>query len=157
MGGRRTNPDSETNIKRIDHSRKGKETHGFQVHFSRDAVNYTRFYSDKKYGGKEIALELARNFREILRNRIPRSKANDACHSGPAHSNSGIMGISISERFRADGSSYLYLQVSVRVAPKKSVNRRIPILDGGLDQAINEAEMWRAAMLRERQASEGAI
>ena len=53
---RRSNPDSEPNIRRIDtRARANKQTHGFQVHFLRGKNAVTRMFSDSLYGGKEGA------------------------------------------------------------------------------------------------------
>src|SRR3984893_4410049 len=61
---RRPNPNSETNIRRIDtKSRAKKQTHGFQVHFLRGATAVTKMFSDSVHGGKEAARRAARNFK----------------------------------------------------------------------------------------------
>ena len=89
----RTNPDSELNIKRIDSRKKKKSgggTHGFQVYFNRNYVEYTRLFSDGINGGKEAARLEARNFRSILEQAIPPSRAG-AGRTGPSQSNTGHM------------------------------------------------------------------
>ena len=61
---RRSNPDSEPNIRRIDtKARAKKQTHGFQVHFLRGKNSVTKMFSDSVYGGKEAARRAARAFR----------------------------------------------------------------------------------------------
>jgi hypothetical protein len=61
---RRSNPDSEPNIRRIDtKARAKKQTHGFQVHFLRGKDAVTRMFSDSLYGGKEGARRAARRFK----------------------------------------------------------------------------------------------
>lgn len=61
---RRSNPDSEPNIRRIDtKARAKKQTHGFQVHFLRGKTAVTRMFSDSLYGGKEGARRAARRFK----------------------------------------------------------------------------------------------
>jgi hypothetical protein len=61
---RRSNPDSEPNIRRIDtKARAKKQTHGFQVHFLRGTNAVTRMFSDSLYGGKEGARRAARKFK----------------------------------------------------------------------------------------------
>ena len=62
---RRSNPDSEQNIRRIDtKARAKKQTHGFQVHFLRGDKAVTRMFSDSLYGGKGGARRAARKFKE---------------------------------------------------------------------------------------------
>jgi len=54
---RRSNPESEANIRRIDtKARAKKQTHGFQVHFLRGSEVVTKMFSDSIYGGKEAFL-----------------------------------------------------------------------------------------------------
>ncbi|MDB6146582.1 MAG: hypothetical protein JWO45_246 [Spartobacteria bacterium] len=61
---RRPNPQSETNIRRIDtKARAKKQTHGFQVHFIRGTQAVTKMFSDTVYGGKEAARRAARKFK----------------------------------------------------------------------------------------------
>lgn len=61
---RRPNPQSESNIRRIDTKRRAKkQTHGFQVHFIRGTQAVTKMFSDTVYGGKEAARRAARKFK----------------------------------------------------------------------------------------------
>src|SRR5947208_16727172 len=61
---RRSNPDSEPNIRRIDtRARAKKQTHGFQVHFLRGNNAVTRMFSDSLNGGKDGAGRGAREFK----------------------------------------------------------------------------------------------
>ena len=69
---KRSNPDSEQNIKRIDTKpRAKKQTHGFQVHFVRGASTGTRMFSDAVYGGKEQARKAARKYRREVMGDLP--------------------------------------------------------------------------------------
>ena len=69
---KRSNPDSEQNIKRIDTKpRAKKHTHGFQVHFVRGSSTGTRMFSDAVYGGKEQARKAARKHRREVMGDLP--------------------------------------------------------------------------------------
>ena len=69
---KRSNPDSEQNIKRIDTKpRAKKQTHGFQVHFVRGASTGTKMFSDAVYGGKESARKAARKYRREAMGDLP--------------------------------------------------------------------------------------
>ncbi len=69
---KRSNPDSEQNIKRIDTKpRAKKQTHGFQVHFVRGSSTGTRMFSDAIYGGKEPARKAARKYRREVMGDLP--------------------------------------------------------------------------------------
>jgi len=77
---KRSNPDSEQNIKRIDTKpRAKKQTHGFQVHFVRGSSTGTRMFSDAVYGGKEPARKAARKYRrEVMGDLPPRTTLSTA-------------------------------------------------------------------------------
>src|SRR6266496_1127415 len=67
---RRSNPDSEPNIRRIDtKTRAKKQTHGFQVHLLRGKNAVTRMFSDSLHGGKEGARRAARKFKRTAMGR----------------------------------------------------------------------------------------
>lgn len=142
----RTNPDSEENIRRID----SKKTHGFQVHFSRGDTDYTKLCSDGVCGGKELARNDARAFREILRASIPPSRAGSPARTGPARSNTGHMGISISGEKLKSGAITLYVEASVRIEKGKAKNRQFRVADRPLSDVIAEAQAWRESLINER-------
>ena len=83
---KRSNPDSEQNIKRIDTKpRAKKQTHGFQVHFVRGSSTGTRMFSDAVYGGKEQARKAARKYRrEVMGDLPPRTTLTKKAASKPA-------------------------------------------------------------------------
>lgn len=69
---KRSNPDSEPNIRRIDSKpRASKQTHGFQVHFLRGNEMVTKMFSDSIYGGKEAARRAARRFKKEMIRELP--------------------------------------------------------------------------------------
>ena len=72
---RRSNPDSEENIRRIDtKKRANKQTHGFQVHFLRGTKAVTKMFSDSLYGGKNGARRAARKFKQKALGRAPKRR-----------------------------------------------------------------------------------
>ena len=83
---KRSNPDSEQNIKRIDTKpRAKKQTHGFQVHFVRGSSTGTRMFSDAVYGGKEPARKAARKYRrEVMGDLPPRTTLAARGRQAPA-------------------------------------------------------------------------
>src|SRR5438270_11014980 len=77
---RRSNPDSEQNIRRIDtKARAKKQTHGFQVHFLRGKNSVTRMFSDSLSCGKEGARRAARKFKRTAMGRGPKRGARSTC------------------------------------------------------------------------------
>src|SRR5881398_3194276 len=82
---KRSNPDSEQNIKRIDTKpRAKKQTHGFQVHFVRGSSTGTRMFSDAVYGGKEQARKAARKYRREVMGDLPPRTTLSAAARRPA-------------------------------------------------------------------------
>jgi hypothetical protein len=85
---RRPNLQSEPNIRRIDtKARANKQTHGFQVHFSRGVKAVTKMFSDSVYGGKEAARRAARNFKRtamarFVKHPLARAKATKRRRAG---------------------------------------------------------------------------
>src|SRR5438067_12913700 len=72
---RRSNPESEANIRRIDtKARAKKQTHGFQVHFLRGTEVLTKMFSDTIYGGKEAARRAARKFKRTATRGLPKRR-----------------------------------------------------------------------------------
>ncbi len=93
---KRSNPDSEANIRRIDSKPKAKkQTHGFQVHFLRGGSSVSKMFSDKVYGGKESARRAARKFKRSAMSELPErvfsgptARGTAAKKSAPAKSSS---------------------------------------------------------------------
>lgn len=140
-----TNPDSETNIRRID----TKATHGFQVHFDRKGTIYTKFFSDVGCGGKEKAREEARKFRDELKDKIPASTTGIPAWTGQARSNTGKMGVSFTKEIR-DGREVQIVQATVRTEKGVSMNRKFRSPGNNLDKAIQLAVEWRNGVIAER-------
>ena len=144
-----TNPDSETNIRRID----TKGTHGFQVHFDRQGNIYTRFFSDIGCGGKEQARQEARKFRDDLKERIPKSETGSPAWTGKPRSNTGKMGVSFTKEMR-NGREEIIVQTTVRVEKGVSMNRKFRAYGNDLEAAIQQAVEWRSAVIVERMERE---
>jgi hypothetical protein len=76
---RRPNPDSESNIRRIDTKKRAKkQTHGFQVHFLRGSNAVTKMFSDSVFGGKEAARRAARKFKMSAMRSLSKGSASAA-------------------------------------------------------------------------------
>ena len=144
----RKNPDSEMNIRRIDKPlRRPKQTHGFQVHFSRGESSWTKHFSDAVWGDKEIAREKARKFRDRLRPTLPESK-----DKGPTRE--GAVGYVFRERSNKDGSITRYISVAARDRKGHAVNRQFRIDGDDLEGAIKEALAWRRRIVSNRMKNE---
>jgi hypothetical protein len=139
------NPQSEPNIRRIDSMR----VHGFQFHAERSFVKLTRLFSDSVSGGEGAALERARSFRDKTLAKLPARTNSWGPRTHAANSNTGIMGISITELLNADGTLRVYIQSTARTPySKKSINRKIRMeSEDDLSELIQELGEWRARVL----------
>lgn len=133
------NPESEPHIRRLDTG----STHGFQFHIERGSVLLTRLFSDGSCGGKDVALERARSYRERMIPKFPKSKRFGP-RDGEGNSSSGVIGISIVEYANADGSIRLYAQANARPPGGKVQNKKVRLEnDTDLDAAVKALLEWR--------------
>ncbi|MGD1046710.1 MAG: hypothetical protein ABR936_15485 [Bacteroidota bacterium] len=144
------NPDSEPNIKRIDTKPNAKkQTHGFQVHFERGDDNYTKLFSDRKCGSKEVARVKAREFRLVLEKSIP-PETIQFDRKRMVTNRSGVIGVSFTETPLADGTSIPYASTTVRIRKNKAVTKKFRIVDGNIKLAVEQAHAWRDFLIQER-------
>lgn len=152
----RKNPDSERNIKRIDKEKSGGggATHGFQVHFKRSGKTYQKFFSDSKYGGKELAKEQARIYRDKAEPHVPakvdRRETTRWANEKNKRNKTGVIGLHFRRRKKADGSESLYVVAVAAPAPLKQLHKQFLVGDRDIDEVIAEAARWRSAILAER-------
>ena len=141
MGKRRTNPDSERHIRRIDSATKNRGvTRGFQVHFSRGGRLWTKFFSDALLGGKEKARRAARAYRDKMARKLP-----DPQNSSPIRE--GATGYSLRTRKNRNGSVTQYISASAR-SPEGHPLRKAFRVDGDMAAAVKLALDWRFAMAK---------
>jgi hypothetical protein len=154
------NPKSERNIKRIDAPAKTGHggTHGFQVYFKRKGVEFTRQFSDKKYGGELGALKAAREFRDKAQEALPavsNSKgAFPAANSRNKANKTGHVGLHFRSKRLANGKSTQYVVAVAAPAPLKQIKKEFRIGDRLLDEVFNEALAWRQGIIEARRSRE---
>ena len=140
------NPESEANIRRIDSTR----VHGFQFHAQRLDLRITRLFSDSVSGGKDAALERARDFRDKVVSTLPQRTNSWGPRAHDPHSNTGVMGVSITESLNTDGSTRTYVQSTARKpGTDKPINKKIRLdSEDALGATIQTLLDWRRAVLR---------
>lgn len=154
------NPKSETNIRRIDAPGKRGHggTHGFQVCFKRKGVEFTKQFSDSKYGGEAGALKAAREFRDKAKPALPpvsnhrgvipsensRNKANKTGH----------IGLHFRNRRLASGNTSLYVVAVAAPEPLKQIKKEFRVGEKTLDAVFDEALAWRRNILEGRRQRE---
>ena len=141
---------SVQNIKRID----SPKTHGWQVHVRRGGILKTKLFSDRKWGGKENALEQAIILRDRLLDDMAKlSKPLWKIERTP-RSNTGHLGVSYTETHNGSGEPRGAITVTVRKALGKPVNRKFSVKKLGYDEALKRAVAWRQEILDERDREE---
>ena len=141
---RRSNPDSEAHIKRIDSKKKSlKSTHGFQVHFDRDGRTWTKFFSDAIHGGKEKARKAARKYRNSLEKKVPASKI-----PGPLRENA--TGYSLRTHKKRNGQLTCYISASSSTGLGITVRKAFRVENNDMAKAVKAALDWRLTKATER-------
>lgn len=150
------NPKSERNIKRIDKVKVGGrgETHGFQVYFRRQGVEFTKFFSDLKCGGEQKALLAAREFRDKAGDAIPAKSDRRAPVRATQNRNksnkTGHVGLHFQDKRLANGGITRYLVAVASPEPMKQVQKSFRIGDRSVDEVISEALAWRREIVDSR-------
>ena len=145
---RRSNPDSEAHIKRIDSKKKSlKSTHGFQVHFDRDGRTWTKFFSDAIHGSKEKARKAAQKCRDALEKTVPASKI-------PSPLRENATGYSLRIHKKQNGQITRYISASASTGLGKTVRKAFRLEGDDMTKAVKAALDWRVAMATERVKNE---
>lgn len=111
------------NISRID--QPDNNTHGWFVRIRRDGKALSKFFSDRKHGGKDIALEKATTYRDShLDEWVSHTKSHDRSMYVSNRSNVGYHGISYTvKNKKKNGKIYLEHMFTVTYTPEKGVNK----------------------------------
>ena len=141
---------STQNIKRID----SEKTHGWQVHVCRNGVLKTKLFSDRVHGGKRVALNEAKRYRDQLRAEMTQNISPTWQNDRPSKTNTGHLGVSYTEARRSNGDVKGYISVTARVAKGRAVNRKFSIDKDGYDKAVAKAVAWRKEQLNKREQVE---
>lgn len=94
------------NISRIDTG----NTHGWQVRFKRQGRMHSRFFADKKWGGREQALALALQWRDEKRLKLP--VPADPHEARGKRSETGVRGLAVGYQDVGNGTKKPYVQIS---------------------------------------------
>ena len=82
-------------ISRIDQD--SKKTHGWYVRVVFQGKTHSKFFSDKKHGGKDSSLKVAITWRNHTRAKIGKSQSDKHIVT-VAHNNTGIVGVILNEK-----------------------------------------------------------
>ena len=86
-------------------------THGWQVRIKRHKKQYTKYFSDKKHGSNEEALEEAITYRDELLEELPEPQ-DPVERSARARSKTGVVGLNFCHKDDGSGTLKPYVQLS---------------------------------------------
>ena len=131
--------DPDYAISRLDLDLAG--THGWQVRLQRNGVRYGRFFADLTWGGRNRALQRARQFRDRIIASADRSASTSIRIQSvrTERNTSGVVGVSRVTNTGANGVRYHFWQASW--SPETGARRsvRFSILQHGEDIAFKLA------------------
>jgi hypothetical protein len=86
-------------------------THGWQVRIKRQKKQHTKYFSDKRFGGREEALEKAVAYRDELLETLP-DPMDPVRRSAEARSKTGVIGLNFCWKDDGSGTPKPYVQLS---------------------------------------------
>lgn len=152
----RRNPKSERNIRRIDNpGRNGHgRTHGFQVCFKREGIEYTRHFGDSKFGGEEGALIAAREYRDRAEQALPPVKRKKGTIPSTQVRNvankTGHIGLHFQDKRLANGDVTRYVVAVAAPEPMKQIKKSFKIGDRPINKVFEDALAWRNEVIEGR-------
>jgi hypothetical protein len=105
-----------TNCFRID----TRTTHGWQVRFRRQGQTHSKFFSDKKHGGPDGALEAAVAHRDAVKGELPPKM--DPNEARGRKSETGVRGLSVNMNDIGNGTKKPYVSVSAVVGGERKAS-----------------------------------
>lgn len=108
--------DKPKNIFRIDIEPTSEHpdrhpTHGWQVRIKRQKKQHTKYFSDKRHGGKDEALQEAIAYRDELLDELP-DPMDPVRRSAEARSKTGVIGLNFCWKDDGSGTAKPYVQLS---------------------------------------------
>ena len=120
---------------------KRSPTHGWLVRVRRQGVRTSKFFSDKKYGGREAALyEHSVPYRDHLLETLPEPD-DPVRRSAEARSHSGVIGLHFLHKDIGNGTRKPYIQLSWIDAGGKRHSASYSVEKWGLRRAV-----WNGCM-----------
>jgi len=143
-----TKPKKEKGISRIDSG----STHGWFVRGYKNGKTYSKLFSDKRWGGKNKALEAARNYRDELfkdLDSIPQKPRGRRIVYRDSRNSTGVLGVCRTSKKSSSGTVNECFSVSWRPEPGVQKCTSFSIRKYGERKAFQLAVAHRRKMLRE--------
>lgn len=136
-------------ISRVDNP----SSHGWMVRVARGSEKIVKFFNDVKFGGKRLAQQAAKNFRDETINRLNREGKRPRIKKLVARqkrNRSGVIGVTRVERTKPDGTKVPYYSVTWHPQPGVQRGTSISILKYGEALAFKKACAIRNRQLMRR-------
>ncbi|MBS0156563.1 MAG: hypothetical protein JSS38_18420 [Nitrospira sp.] len=137
-------------IQRIDHQRS--RTHAWKVIIQRRKTIYTRYFSDGCHGGKKIALDAAKAYRDQVIAQHPPMARREVCVIRKTSNRSGVSGVTridVVEWNKGRKLRRLYWDAQWPTLSGKPVHRKFSIKAYGEHRAFQLAVQARRQGLRQ--------
>ncbi len=137
-------------IQRIDHQRS--RTHAWKVIIQRRKTIYMRYFSDGGHGGKKIALDAAKAYRDQLIAQHPPMTRREVCVIRKMNNTSGVSGVTridVMERNKGRKVRRLYWDAQWPDRSGNAVHRKFSIKVYGERRAFQLAVQARRQGLRQ--------
>lgn len=126
-------------------------THGWQVRIKRQKEQHTKYFSDKRYGGREDALEKAIEYRDELLDDLP-EPMDPVRRSAEARSKTGVIGLNFCWKDDGSGTAKPYVQLSWLEGEDTRRSAAFSVRKWNLRRAV-----WKACVrLHEARTEQGA-
>lgn len=138
------------NIKRITDSKTRGD--GYEVRFSERGARATKYFSDKKHGGPEKALEMALDCRNRMQAEITKNKPQRNMTRPTARNTSGICGVRLRTTVVKKGDleyHYEHVEASWSPEPSRVIKKNFSVAQLGPEKAWSEAVKCRNKALKD--------
>ncbi len=105
-----TDPRPNYGITRIDQPEK--KNHGYYVRITHRGKGFQKYFPDKSLGGKPKALKAAKDYRDALLKKMPKSKQESASKKKRKIKYSGVVGVTHVISKSPKGTVYEYWQAA---------------------------------------------
>jgi hypothetical protein len=126
------------------------------VRIARDTHRVSKFFADRKYGGKRNAQQAAKDFRDRQLAEFERAGIRPRAKrlvSRSSHNKTGLLGIRRFVRKLPDGTERAYYSVSWHPRPGLAAGTTISVSRYGEEKALARAKAIRNKMLMRRYGS----
>ncbi len=140
--GHASNSSGYRGISRLD----SKDTHGWFVRIYNDSETYSKLFSDRKFGGREVSLQKALEYRNDLIQRIGKTYPARRVVNKDSRNKTGVIGVCRTRKRNRNGVYSEYFSVSWSPKYRSHRCRMFSVNKYGEQKAFQLACEWRRKM-----------